>query len=326
MGSDRTAQTESRYNPDFNPRSLCGERPWAAGCAGSQGRISIHTPRVGSDHGDQIADTEYDISIHAPRVGSDFAPGFLRRTGRHFNPRSPCGERRRLLPGLAPAMAFQSTLPVWGATAFDHSRCAAAAISIHAPRVGSDQPGSRAKLLRRYFNPRSPCGERQVFAVAVPFTVYFNPRSPCGERRADGAKASVGFQFQSTLPVWGATRDCWPLSTASAFQSTLPAWGATPVKPGEADERNISIHAPRVGSDLNRYCRLAAFAISIHAPRVGSDLYFKIVFRFFFHFNPRSPCGERQREAEKKVRARQISIHAPRVGSDTQDFRIGQII
>ena len=36
-------------------------------------QISIHTPRVGSDHGDQIADTEYDISIHAPRVGSDTA-------------------------------------------------------------------------------------------------------------------------------------------------------------------------------------------------------------------------------------------------------------
>ncbi len=271
MGSDRTAQTESRYNPDFNPRSLCGERPWAAGCAGSQGRISIHTPRVGSDHGDQIADTEYDISIHAPRVGSDFAPGFLRRTGRHFNPRSPCGERRRLLPGLAPAMAFQSTLPVWGATAFDHSRCAAAAISIHAPRVGSDQPGSRAKLLRRYFNPRSPCGERQVFAVAVPFTVYFNPRSPCGERRADGAKASVGFQFQSTLPVWGATNDNRPGFRRMLFQSTLPAWGATVRTNIDICHSAISIHAPRVGSDAGLLAAFDCIGISIHAPRVGSD-------------------------------------------------------
>ena len=33
----------------------------------------------------------------------------------------------------------------------------------------------------------------------------------------------------------------------------------------------ISIHAPRVGSDLKAKIQAAADAISIHAPRVGSD-------------------------------------------------------
>ena len=55
------------------------------------------------------------------------------------------------------------------------------------------------------------------------------------------------------------------------FQSTLPAWGAT--------------------------CRLAAFAelreISIHAPRVGSDAPAESTGLEILDFNPRSPRGER---------------------------------
>ena len=39
--------------------------------------------------------------------------------------------------------------------------------------------------------------------------------------------------------------------------------------------RKISIHAPRVGSDLQGYdTSIAMTKISIHAPRVGSDRYF----------------------------------------------------
>ena len=80
------------------------------------------------------------------------------------------------------------------------------AISIHAPRVGSDPQTHVLLLPVPYFNPRSPCGERlsinvliapdgeisihaprvgsdeesMHFACSLP---YFNPRSPCGERR-----------------------------------------------------------------------------------------------------------------------------------------------
>ena len=78
-------------------------------------------------------------------------------------------------------------------------------ISIHAPRVGSDLPSPSCWRLPRYFNPRSPCGERPS-RLAFP---------------------DSGFKFQSTLPVWGATRDPeWSLQSA-IFQSTLPVWGAT---------------------------------------------------------------------------------------------------
>ena len=57
--------------------------------------ISIHAPRVGSDTNILIAtDIPDNISIHAPRVGSD----------------------RNRAGTTTEALAFQSTLPVWGAT------------------------------------------------------------------------------------------------------------------------------------------------------------------------------------------------------------------
>ena len=101
----------------------------------------------------------------------------------------------------------------------------------------------------------------------------------------------------------------------------------------------ISIHAPRVGSDLicltvcpgltvfqstlpvwgatstipppDRYC-----AISIHAPRVGSDYSLILTSVQNKDFNPRSPCGERPYSNNIRSAQARISIHAPRVGSD----------
>ena len=56
-----------------------------------------------------------------------------------FNPRSPCGERPVARSCFRPTGSFQSTLPVWGATVRSWKHRAFRAISIHAPRVGSDR-------------------------------------------------------------------------------------------------------------------------------------------------------------------------------------------
>ena len=81
---------------------------------------------------------------------------------------------------------------------------------------------------------------------------------------------------------------------AVIFQSTLPAWGATRAFRLADNKTNISIHAPRMGSDVLFETEIMrALNISIHAPRMGSDL----IFCFF-------------------VRYLIISIHAPRMGSD----------
>jgi len=57
------------------------------------------------------------VSIHAPRVGSDPASPCVDGSPPCFNPRPPCGERPLLLPKVSAYLGFQSTPPVWGATA-----------------------------------------------------------------------------------------------------------------------------------------------------------------------------------------------------------------
>ena len=146
----------------------------------------------------------------------------------------------------------------------------------------------------------------------------FNPRSPCGERRPPRISAKPLSTFQSTLPVWGATCFSCLIHAGNVFQSTLPVWGATIRFMFTVLKVWISIHAPRVGSDLSmvKYLSLSVLFqstlpvwgatrqsyndelrkyISIHAPRVGSDWTALWTPTAGSNFNPRSPCGERRR-------------------------------
>ena len=130
------------------------------------------------------------------------------------------------------------------------------------------------------------------------------------------------------------------------FQSTLPARGATTQAVMQASFLLISIHAPRTGSDVQRFRQLRALLpISIHAPRTGSDHPCASAAAALPHFNPRSPHGERRRppaaanlsgyfnprsphgerpyDLSYYVLHQEISIHAPRTGSD---FRDGEVL
>ena len=172
---------------------------------------------------------------------------------------------------------FQSTLPVWGATAGKPRYKCALRISIHAPRVGSDTWG---------------------IAPFQVLCVYFNPRSPCGERRLSRLRPSKSRLFQSTLPVWGATfRHCTPHILLS-----------------------ISIHAPRVGSDLPFRPFSLRSSISIHAPRVGSDSAYSVSDFRQDVFQSTLPVWGATKLYLKIEKRNYISIHAPRVGSDTQSL------
>ena len=55
----------------------------------------------------------------------------------------------------------------------------------------------------------------------------------------------------------------------------------------------ISIHAPREGSDFFTVEYIESTDISIHAPREGSDGAVLVILLQFSNFNPRSPRGER---------------------------------
>ena len=145
-------------------------------------RFQSTLPARGATISDTFLSARRPISIHAPRTGSD-VPGWLRRhRPTHFNPRSPHGERRRCPPLSHSPSIFQSTLPARGATYTIHAGDAVLAISIHAPRTGSDSLVQPLPSLRRHFNPRSPHGERPRGVDSSIIRRNFNPRSPHGER------------------------------------------------------------------------------------------------------------------------------------------------
>ncbi len=122
---------------------------------------------------------------------------------------------------------FQSTLPGWGATSEAEALRDELGISIHAPRMGSDQSHHGGLRPGTYFNPRSPDGERRCVGSCSTGRGDFNPRSPDGERHV--------------------------------------------LQHADQRMRVISIHAPRMGSDLS---------VSMSVPETSD-------------FNPRSPDGER---------------------------------
>ena len=80
-------------------------------------------------------------------------------------------------------------------------------ISIHALLAESDRSYNRSSLRRkRYFYPRSPCGERLIkirFLFRPPKNFY--PRSPCGERLCVGFSSGAKAEFLSTLSLRRAT-------------------------------------------------------------------------------------------------------------------------
>ena len=189
--------------------------------------VSIHAPRVGRDLVKGYLEAVGYVSIHAPRVGRD--SGKENRTcGKIcFNPRAPCGARQALMVSIWAELQFQSTRPVWGATHLGYRRDVLREVSIHAPRVGRDSSPIRMYSSPMSFNPRAPCGARRPPSACFQESKCFNPRAPCGARPAQLISSVVDPTFQSTRPVWGATM--------------AADWHRI--------ERDVSIHAPRVGRD-----------------------------------------------------------------------------
>ena len=123
-------------------------------------RISIHAPRTGSDTGGGAGQHRHRHFNPRSPHGERQHGGADRSTQHHFNPRSPHGERQKTRKRHARRQdfnprsphgerqivsafdvgqtPFQSTLPARGATLLALLAALAAAISIHAPRTGSD--------------------------------------------------------------------------------------------------------------------------------------------------------------------------------------------
>ena len=158
VGCDDHPNRSGWPSRNFNPRTPCGVRPLVLHKYLHLRGISIHAPRVGCDRVVRyIIRNAHIISIHAPRVGCDAVLTRAALVVTDFNPRTPCGVRpifahSKYSPSKisihAPrvgcdawaeyagniVLIFQSTHPVWGATA------ELAEVGEHFPRFQSTHP------------------------------------------------------------------------------------------------------------------------------------------------------------------------------------------
>ena len=168
------------------------------------------------------------ISIHAPRGGSDTPRSIFPARRVYFNPRSPWGERRAAGASQCSEPEFQSTLPVGGATV----------------------PVRRSPATGRQFQSTLPVGGATVSKLTPGNgSKSFQSTLPVGGATTKYLQEYAQFIFQSTLPVGGATISHQRHRENPEFQSTLPVGGATGYICANGVSMDISIHAPRGGSD-----------------------------------------------------------------------------
>ena len=207
-------------------------------------------PSQGSDTGKRSVKYLFQISIHAPLTGSDeYARPFW--TQFTFQSTLP-SQGATVSPAIAMIVAaFQSTLPSQGATAWDHWRCAARHISIHAPLTGSDCPFVALQAHKDDFNPRSPHRERRKAHMERICKLDISIHAPL--TGSDGCRLYVCLCraiFQSTLPSQGAT--CIGHDSAFRVIHFNPRSPHRERPDGFSKWRGadvISIHAPLTGSD-----------------------------------------------------------------------------
>ena len=246
----RTIPSSSRVICSFqSTHPVRGATRW---CRRDDGvlNISIHAPRAGCDARGRLFREVEEISIHAPRAGRDKRQRQHRKARGHISIHAPrVGRDQSHLCRCLLLLAFQSTRPVWGATLLGWRPLAAFLISIHAPRVGRDGHAARVRKLRDISIHAPRVGRDGKSSVKTIDTANFNPRAPCGAR-------------------------------PERHTCRLRSWNFNPRAPCGARQRRPCVdHAPE--------------SISIHAPRVGRDIQAGLCCPRPLHFNPRAPCGAR---------------------------------
>ena len=103
------------------------------------------------------------------------------------------------------------------------------------------------------------------------------------------------------------------------FQSTLPVGGATAYRATSGLTQNISIHAPRGGSDVG-ITRIPSDAAAFQSTLpVGGATAFRPTWIAAARFQSTLPVGGATPTQEPRQLFSLISIHAPRGGSDNTD-------
>ena len=144
----------------------------------------------------------------------------------------------------------------------------------------------------------------------------FNPRSPWGERLIFPMLTRGQMVFQSTLPVGGATPPLKKPLQTQGFQSTLPVGGATSSARNRPEHLDVSIHAPRGGSDSVRWIQSKADRRFQSTLPVGGATVACAMAVLEILFQSTLPVGGATASRQAAKANLKVSIHAPRGGSD----------
>ena len=205
-GRDVISGIPAHPSAHFNPRAPCGARPFFVRFLRRFDLFQPTRPLRGATSCACTCHRAARISTHAPLAGRDGPWMPCLPCSPYFNPRAPCGARRRYPAPSSLHRLFQPTRPLRGATSALARPAAGPPISTHAPLAGRDHLGDRLRRDAGDFNPRAPCGARPVMRSwmfwmrplfqptrplrgATPQTSspshsrpHFNPRAPCGAR------------------------------------------------------------------------------------------------------------------------------------------------
>ena len=147
----------------------------------------------------------------------------------------------------------------------------------------------------------------------------FNPRTPCGVRHKIQGETTTHAIFQSTHPLRGATNSLKGAKGDKGISIHAPLAGCDGYSHKDYHKIRISIHAPLAGCDTRLATTILGaclfqsthplrgatitkkqegknYGISIHAPLAGCDLLDDFSTTLLPDFNPRTPCGVRQKE------------------------------
>ena len=258
-----------------------------------------------------------------------------------FYPRSPCGERH--ITSAQAWIVYSFSIHALLAES-DYRFCAACVpknFSIHALLAESDSIGVLT-LQSQTFSIHALLAESDV-SQHSPSTVHtiFYPRSPCGERHIWATLTGQNTTFLSTLSLRRATAQRIAVMHDANFLSTLSLRRATPMTErmvagfeifyprspcGERQPRAgrcrgcgaFSIHALLAESDFNCLRQIGkpcVFLSTLSLRRATTAVKTGLAYHRLFY--PRSPCGERLEHLSDLMCLCFFSIHALLAESDT---------
>ena len=170
----------------------------------------------------------------------------------YFNPRAPCGARRKTVALDSPSQYFNPRAP-----------CGARRATPSGTASGQSD-----------FNPRAPCGARQPQFREVKLDLEFQSTRPL--RGATQILCPVSPPRSISIHAPLAGRDwvcrCWWCWGRKRFQSTRPLRGATEkYLKNHREEAKFQSTRPLRGATKLSTSNFSIIRISIHAPLAGRD-------------------------------------------------------